>query len=177
MKAEGESSVPVGYVRRAHGIRGAVLIQSLTDAPDQRFVAGATFTTAGDSPLTLSVTSVRSHKQGLLLEFESIVDRTAAEALRGEVLTIPRSERRRLEDDEYWEDELVGLRVVGVDGSPLGTVAAVVAAAAQDRLAVAAEDGERVEVPFVDAIVREVRVTEGLLVVDPPEGLFSSPEA
>ena len=74
--------IPVGYVRRAHGIAGAVIVRPLTDDPDGRFATGAMFATDDDSPRTMEVESVGPHKDGLLVRFVGVTDRSSSEALR-----------------------------------------------------------------------------------------------
>ena len=116
--------------------------------------------------------SVRHHNDGLLVQFANINNRNEADALRGVALTIARSERRPLDEGEFWEDQLVGLHVVDTSGGALGKLVAVIAGAAQDRLVIDTGAGENVEVPFVDAIVRGVLVEERRIIIDPPSGLF-----
>jgi 16S rRNA processing protein RimM len=159
----------VGYVRRAHGVEGAVLVRATTDDPD-RFVAGAVFSTDSPTDPVVTVVRVRAHRDGLLLDFAGIEDRTRAEQLRGRSIFITSDQRRELETDEYWPEDLVGLRVVDQTGKDLGKVDAVIAGSAQDRLAVAGPGG-RFEIPFVAALVPEVDVPAGFVLVDPPEGL------
>ena len=163
-------SIKVGYIRRAHGVKGAVVVRPLTDDPD-RFSGGSSFATDRADPVRLTVSSVQPHKDGLLIAFEGVGSRDAAETLRGISLLIERSQRRQLGPDEYWPDELVGLRVVDVDGFELGTVSAVVEGSAQDRLQVASPDGQ-FEIPFVAALVTEVDMDDRRVVVDPPAGLL-----
>ena len=172
MAQHGEELIPVGYIRRAHGLTGAVLVAPLTDAPDIRYVKGARFSVGEDASRFLSITAIRSHKDGLLVDFEGVTGRNEAEALRGVTLTIPKAQRRPLEEGEFWEDDLIGLEAVGGDGATLGTVISVVGGPAQDRLVIETAAGDRVEVPFVDAIVREVLKADDRVVLDPPEGLF-----
>jgi len=143
-----------------------------TDVPDVYFVKGAQFFVDEDASRVLSVEAVRPHKGGLLVSFAGVTDRNEAEAMRGITFSIPRSQRRRLDDDEFWEAELVGLEVVDAGGAVLGKVISVVPGQAQDRLVIETAAGDRVEVPFVDAIVHEVLIADGRVVLDPPEGLF-----
>lgn len=163
--------IVAGYVRRAHGIRGDVVVRSLSDDP-ARFAVGSTFLTDEEPPRTLVVARARSHADGELLGFASISDRTTAETLQGASLTITMDERRELGEGEFWPDELVGLTAVDSTGSPLGTVTDVVLLEAQDRLVVTTPDGERVDVPFVDALVGKVDPERREIAVRPPEGLF-----
>lgn len=163
---------PVGYIRRAHGIAGAVIVRPLTDDPDERFAIGATFVTDDDPPRTMEVESVGSHKDGLLVRFVDVTDRSSSETLRGVQLTVDASQRRALEEDEYWPGDLVGCVVVDGEENTLGTVDEVVFGSAQQRLAVVTPRGERVEVPFVSALVPSVDIEARRIVIDAPEGLF-----
>ncbi len=172
MPEPAEPRIPVGYVRRPHGLDGSVIVRPLTDAPEQRFHRDASLITDEVPPRTLVVARVRDHKDGLLLTFASVTDRDASDALRGVTLAIPASERRQLDDDEFWADDLEGLSAVDIAGRHLGVVSSVVLGAAQDRLVVTTTAGEKVEVPFVQAIVGEVDIEGGTVTMDPPEGLF-----
>lgn len=165
--------VAVGFVVRAHGIRGDVLVAPLTDNP-HRFVPGARFST-DRTPRLVTVVGVRRHKQGVLLHLAEISDRSAAEALAKTQLMIEAAERRSLDEDEYWPEDLVGLRAVGPEGVALGEVTDVILGAAQDRLVVTTPDEAVVEVPFVAAIVGEP--SGDTIPMDPPQGLFDGPSA
>ncbi len=146
-----------------------MVIKPLTDDP-ARFAVGCVFDTDNKQFSQLTVLSVKFHQDGLLTSFEGVTDRNTAETLRGTSLLIAASERRDLESDEFWPDELVGLRVVDTVGANLGTVTKVIEGGAQDRLLVETPDGV-FEVPFVAAIVTSVDIPGGHLVIDPPEGL------
>jgi len=163
-------NVRVGRILKAHGIRGEVVVVSESDSPG-RFVRRAMFSTESDT--TLTVRSVRVHKDGMIVAFEGVTDRSAAEELRGTILFIAADERRELEDGEFWPEDLEGLEVRDPQGRPLGTIEGVIVGDAQDRLLI--RSGERtVEVPFVAELVPEVRQESGFVTVVPIDGLFSS---
>ena len=164
--------IPVGYVRKAHGIRGDVVVRGLADDAADRMVVGATFETAEKSPRSLTVVGASPMKGDVRVSFEGITDRNGAETLKGVQLTIPASERRSLAEDEWWPEDLIGCQVIGLDGGKVGTVHEVIIGAAQDRLVVIAPDGSTGEIPFVAALVPEVDITNDRIVVDLPEGLF-----
>ena len=168
-----DDRIDVGYVRKAHGLTGRVIVRPMTDAPELRFGTGSRLRTNEDPPRFLDVVVAQPHGGGLVVQFAGINDRDGAEALRGVSLSIRADERRDLEADEYWPDELAGCTVVAVSGEVLGTVSGIAVGAAQDRLVVQTEDGSEVEVPFVGAIVLDVDLESRRLVVDPPLGLFS----
>jgi 16S rRNA processing protein RimM len=160
--------LPVGRIGRPHGIRGEVTV--VVDGDPDRFVPGAIFGTDRPGMPVLTLAAARRHRdRGMIVSFEGVADRTAAEDLRGIVLTIAGGERRDLETDEFWPDDLVGLRAVDASGEPLGEVTGVVFGP-QDRLVVATPDGRSVEVPFVHDIVGDPE--GGCLRIDPPAGLF-----
>jgi 16S rRNA processing protein RimM len=162
----------VARVGRAHGLRGEVTVEVRTDVPELRFTDGARFTTdpADRGPLTLC--SVREHNGVLLLTFEAVTDREAAEALRGTLLLVDVA--RSDEPDAWYDDELVGLRAETADGIVLGEVVGLQTGGAQDLLEIKPTGSarERVLVPFVAALVPEVDVAGGRVVIDPPGGLF-----
>lgn len=169
----------VARIGRAHGIRGEVTVEVRTDAPERRLVPGAVLDVtdggrrrelaAAGLPTRLTVTGARDHNGTLLLTFAELPDRTAAEALRNVLLEADVPE---VEDDDAWyEHELVGLRAVNPAGAPLGEVAGLQHMPAQDLLVVRTTRGERL-VPFVRAIVPEVDVEAGRVVIDAPGGLL-----
>jgi 16S rRNA processing protein RimM len=149
------SRLVVGRIVRPHGLRGEVMVETLTDAPD-RFTPGTSLG-AGDPDSgalrTVTIATARSHTGRLLLTFEGLADRESADALRGELLSIPFAEARELGPDEFWPHQLVGLSVVAADGEPVGAVAEVQPGAAHDLLSVQRPDGSTALIPAVAAIV------------------------
>lgn len=116
------------------------------------------------------VSSARPYRdRGLVVAFEGVTDRAAAEALRGTLLLFDPDRLPVLEEGAFWTSDLVGLEAVRPDGTSLGMVAGVVPGP-QDRLVVETPGGQRVEVPFVDDLVGDPG--DGRIVVDPPAGLF-----
>jgi 16S rRNA processing protein RimM len=162
----------VGQVVRAHGIRGEVLVHPTTDQPRLRFTVGAEVLTPDGAVLT--VRSARAHGGRWLVRFVGVDDRTRAESLARLALSVEVDDDARGEDpDEFYDAQLVGLQARLADGSVVGTVSAVEHGPAQDRLVLdlVARPGTAVRVPFVVALVPEVRADEGWLAVDLPPGL------
>jgi 16S rRNA processing protein RimM len=160
----------VGQVGRPHGLRGEVTVQVHTDFPEQRFAVGAQL--HGDTGRMFTVETVRSHRGVLLVRFAGITDREAAAELRGRTLSIDAAELPDLTDpDEFYDHQLEGLAAVGPDGATLGRVREVVHAPASDLLVLDTAHGE-VLVPFVQAIVPEVDLAAGRVVLNPPAGLL-----
>ncbi|NDL59345.1 ribosome maturation factor RimM [Phytoactinopolyspora mesophila] len=170
--------VTVGVIGRAHGVRGEVTVDVRTDVPDERFAAGAVLQTSAPRSgprleRSLIVRKVRWHQGRLLVEFDGITDRSEAETLRGLSLQVEIDDDVTPDDpDEYFDHQLLGLRVVTPDGTDVGEVSHVRHGPGQDMLTVTTPDGAQVLVPFVAQIVPEVDVDAGRVVVDPPPGLL-----
>jgi 16S rRNA processing protein RimM len=176
--------VVVGRIGRPHGIRGEVVIGVRTDEPDLRFAVGATLdarSTSDDAGPEngaggerLTVASVRWHSGQLLVAFAGITDRTAASELTGSWLSVDSSQLPDTGDpDEFRDYELIGLSVRTCAGDPVGVVTDVLHYG-QDLLVVRRKDepGGEALVPFVKAIVPEVDLRAGVVVIDPPPGLL-----
>jgi 16S rRNA processing protein RimM len=174
--------VIVGRIGRPHGIRGEVVIGVRTDEPDLRFAVGAILDTgrSADGPVDgghLKVASARWHSGQLLVAFAGITDRTAAGELTGSWLSVDSSQLPEVADpDEFRDHELVGLPVRTTTGDLVGVVIDVLHPG-QDLLVVRRDEGEEFLVPFVKAIVPEVDLTAGVLVIDPPPGLLDPRQA
>ena len=169
--------VTLGRVVKPHGIRGEVVVEPTTDVPE-RFAPGTSVDVGG---LAATVRSSRPHQGRLLVAFEDIDDRTAAERLRGREIGAEPLDAE--EHEHYFVHELVDLPVLAEDERLLGHVVALVElpdAAGYDLLEVAREDGSSWWLPAVDDLVvveeRPQADREGpelqLRVVDPPAGLI-----
>ena len=162
----------VGRIGRAHGLKGEVFVEPRTDEPERRFAAGQVLATGAAS---LTVAASRTHSGRLVVQFEEIADRTAAEASRGTELTCRVDPDELPEDpDEFYDHQLAGLRVETTDGDTVGELERVLHGAAQDLLVIRTPDRE-VLFPFVSALVPEVDVPGGRIVIDDKPGLLVEP--
>ena len=164
--------IVVGRIRRPHGVHGEVSVEVRTDDPGRRFAVGAALATdpAEHGPLTLR--ALRWHTGSLLLTFDEVPDRTAAEQLRGTWLVVDSADLGPTGDpDEFYDHELVGLTAVTKDGTMVGPVTDV-RHYGQDLLVIKSATDDELLVPFVAAIVPEVDLAGGRLVLDPPPGLL-----
>ncbi|MGB8858170.1 MAG: ribosome maturation factor RimM [Ilumatobacteraceae bacterium] len=150
--------VEVGHIGRAHGVRGDLYIDLLTDRTE-RVAVGARLRVRGT---WLTIETARPAGTRWLVHFAGLADRTAAEAfVNSTLLAAPLA---ALSDDGLYVSQLIGAAVVGADGTVFGRCVAVVANPAHDLLEL--EDGSLVPVVFVTS-ASPARVT-----IDPPEGLF-----
>ncbi|GAB3445135.1 ribosome maturation factor RimM [Phycicoccus ginsengisoli] len=172
----------VARIGKPHGLHGESTVQLHTDDPERRFVEGTAFLTEAAPgtgvPRRLTLRSHRVHRGIWLLGFEEIPDRTGAESLRGTRLYLAAEDLAEEpvagdeEQDAWYEEDLVGLEAVGTDGTVLGRVSGLETGTVQDLLVVELAGGGEALVPFVEAIVPEVDVEGGRVVLDPPPGLL-----
>lgn len=191
----------VGRIAKPHGIRGEVLVEVRTDEPGARFAVGSTLVVdptglqpvaliagaamaraAGGGvdgaqawrvPETLTIVAARPHQDRYIVLFKGIPDRNTADALRGALLAVDRSVVSQSDDpDEFSDHDLVGLVAVDVNGERLGAIVRVDHALSSDLLVLRQPSGKTSLVPFVKAIVPEVDLAAGRVVLTPPEGLL-----
>ena len=165
MTVEPEPDLRIGRVLKAHGVKGALRVELLTDFPD-RFAPGREMVVGGRR---LRVARSEELQGSVLVTFEGISDRTAAEPLAGAYVTVPLAEARALPTDHYYHFQLVGLTVFDTrQARQVGRVAEVLSYAANDVLRVT--DGDReVLIPMIRSVVRSIAPAEGMITVDLPE--------
>lgn len=168
----------IGRVAKSHGIRGELAVEIRTDNPEERFAVGTVL--KGRKPreqklTNYTVEAAREHSGRLLLRLRGVEDRTASDALRGTLFLVDPADLPASDDpDEFYDHELEGLAVRLTDGTPVGTVLEVLHSAAGELLSIRPEgqDAGELLVPFVAAIVTSVSVADGVIEIDPPEGLL-----
>jgi 16S rRNA processing protein RimM len=159
----------IGRIRRAHGRRGEVAVEILTDFPD-RFQAGeSVLLSNGTGVETTSVEASRFHKGGMIVKFAGIDSIPAAETLVGRWIQVPDSARRALPPRAVYFSDLIGC-TVRENGEALGTVEAVEETGAALLLQVRTAEGELL-VPFAEEICQTVDVGKREIRVRLPEGL------
>jgi 16S rRNA processing protein RimM len=143
-----DKPVTLAAVAGAHGVTGEVRLKLFGEGVE----ALAGYTSFNDGTLTLRKAR-DDGKGGAVARFAEITDRTAAEALRGTPLTVPRSALPRLDEGEYYHADLIGLAAFSDAGEPLGTVVAVENFGAGDLLEIETPGGKRFMVPMTaDAV-------------------------
>ena len=153
----------VGLVRGLHGLRGHVRVEVLTDAPDRFAVGSVLFTEGSDEPLT--VADMRAdNPPGLLVAFDGIPDRDAADRLRDTYLEADVAQDALPAGSHYWH-EIIGSRVTTADGRELGEVADIFRVGETEVYVVRGESGE-VLVPAVSSVVRELAPADKRIVID-----------
>ncbi len=148
----------VGRIGRAHGLRGEVVVTPVSNIAE-RFARGATLWVDGEP---LVITSSRPNQHRFVVGFAGVEDRNGAEALRGKL--VEAEPIADAPDGELWVHELIGSEVRDRGGTGFGKVVAVEANPAHDLLVL--DGGALVPMVFV------VSSDSGVVVIDPPDGLF-----
>jgi 16S rRNA processing protein RimM len=168
--------VVIGRVARAHGVRGDLVIFSLTDEQESRFKTGNHVLLENGTDLEIS--AIASHSGSFIVHFKGIDDRNSAENLKGQDLLIEINENDRPANPEsYFDRQLIGLKVKLLNGSDSGVIKDVLHPPAQDLLVLDHPEYGEVLIPFVKAIVPEVNLEQGFVVIDPPAGLLDLSQA
>ncbi len=165
--------VCLGVITGARGLRGEVRIKSFTEKPQDIGSYGALYDETCQMTFNLHVVGqARGH---VIARLDGIGDRTAAEAIKGKKLYVPRQALPCTGDDEFYYDDLVGLKASTIAGDDMGAVKAVRDYGAGVFLEIDGGSFGEVMVPFNRTSVPVVDLAGGRLEVDPPVGLFGSP--
>ena len=167
--------LPVGKVVAVQGLKGELRINPASEFPERFTEPGTRWLKArGQAPREIELKSGRQlpGKSVFVVRFAGIDSREAAEALIGQTLMVPADDRPELEEGEYHLLDLVGLEArLSADGEAIGSVSDLISGG-NELLEIKTPDGRTLMVPFVDAIVPEVHLEEGWLLVTPPPGLL-----
>lgn len=170
MKSSSNDSdrIDVGFVLRAHGVRGVVRVRASADlgAADAVWLDGERFV----------VRHASRDKDEWLVTLDAVASREAAEALRGRSVALPR-DAVPVGDDELLVADLVGCKVLDVAGTMLGEVTGSFDSGAHEVVEVRAPDGKEFMLPLVDAFVTNVDLDARTITCDPPPGLVNLDEA
>ena len=161
-------TVVVGVVVKSHGIRGEVVVENRSDNPDRWSPDATVFDRDG---MPMRIADVRPNKGRLLVRFEGVDDRTAADRLRGRELLVPESWLPELPEGEWWPHQIEGCRIVTEAGRDLGVVTEVVANPANDLWVATDAAGSETLVPALADVIVDVDVGAGRIVVRDVPGL------
>lgn len=169
--ASDDELVVAGVVAKPFGIRGEVFVFPDPDIADE-FPVGGRYLVMG-APGELWVAASRDHSGRRVVRFDGVEDRDEAEALRGTVLGLPRSQTA-LAEDALWTVDLIGRQVVDDDGVIVGVVEGARDGTAHDYLVVTRPDGAALLVP---AVVEFIDVDADPIVLHPIPGLLDDRDA
>ncbi|MBP6162163.1 MAG: 16S rRNA processing protein RimM [Clostridiaceae bacterium] len=166
----------IGYLQRAHGVRGEILTRSLTD-DDARFTEGMKCFLVKDRDAEpygeVTISNIRITPSGLLLALRGCEDRETARSYCGSYLAVNREDAIELrDDDEFYTGDLVGARVIDRALGDLGELVDFISAGGSEVLVVRKPGESDVLIPFLKSIVPYVDIEANTIEVVLPEGLF-----
>ncbi len=169
--SEDSDFVLIGFLRRAHGIRGEISAEQVSDIPERFRTLQYVLVRKGGQIREIAVESVRTKAKFFLLKLEGIDDRDAARDLTGADIGVRKEDIHPVPEDTYYQFDLVGCVVFGESGREIGKVEDVLKMPANDVLVVRAGERE-VLIPIVKTIVKEVDPEAGRIVITEMEGLL-----
>jgi 16S rRNA processing protein RimM len=160
----------IGKVVRAHGIRGEISVNVLTDFPERFETTEWVYLGNEFEATPYRIEKSRWHKDNVLLTLAGITDRTEAERLRGQYVQVPIKEATPLPEGSYYLYQLIGLEVITVENQSLGTITEVLETGANDVYVVRGD--KEVLIPAVADVIKAVDLEKGQVIVQLMEGLI-----
>ncbi|MDT2736941.1 ribosome maturation factor RimM [Enterococcus pseudoavium] len=164
----------VGKIVNTHGIRGEVRVISTTDFAEERYQVGEQLFLFRDNQemLPLTITSYRRHKNFDLLSFEGYPNINDVEAFRDGILKISEKQLGDLAEHEYYYHEIIGLTVVDEQKQEIGKITEILSPGANDVWVVKRKGQKDALIPYIESVVKDIDLTEGIIQVEIPEGLL-----
>jgi 16S rRNA processing protein RimM len=158
--------VLLGVIIGAQGLKGEVKVKTFTETPDGLGAYGALHDKDGR---IFAIASIRANKDTAVVSFKDIVDRGAAEALKGVELFVSRNALPNADIDEFYHADLIGLNAEDTEGRAIGVVRALHNFGAGDVIEIVRADGDEVFLPFTREVAQEIDVAAGRIVIAAPE--------
>ena len=161
-----ENPIQLAVVGAAHGIRGEVRVKTYTDDPLAIADYGQLYDAQGKA---YEVLEARAAKTVVVVRFKGVNDRNAAEALNGTELFIDRSQLHdeELDEDEFFQTDLIGLEAFDADGESYGVVSALFDFGGGDLIELSLKGKRPMLIPFTEAAVPEIDFDKGTITVEP----------
>ena len=167
-----EDLLQVGIITSTHGVRGEVKVYPTTDDPRRFRRLKEVVLDTGKEKMNLEIEGVKFFKQFVILKFKGLDNINDIEKYRQKSLYVTRKNAVRLQRDEYFIADLIGLKVQDEDGKELGTVKDVIETGANDVYEVEMADGKSLLLPAIKQCILNVDVENGTMQVHVLEGLL-----
>ena len=167
-----EQKLQVGIITATHGLKGEVKVYPTTDDPGRFRRLKKVILDNGKVSVDLEIESVKYFKQFVILKFKGLDDTEQVEKYRKASLYVTRDNAVRLKKDEFFIADLIDMKVVNEDGSPLGTLRDVITTGANDVYEVALDEGGTVLIPAIKECILDVDVENAVMRVHLLEGLL-----
>ena len=167
-----EDLLQVGIITSTHGVRGEIKVYPTTDDPRRFRRLKEVVLDTGKEKMKLEIEGVKFFKQFVILKFKGLDNINDIEKYRQKSLYVTRKNAVRLQRDEYFIADLIGLKVQDEDGKELGTVKDVIETGANDVYEVEMADGKSLLLPAIKQCILNVDVENGTMQVHVLEGLL-----
>ena len=167
-----EQIFQVGIISSTHGVRGEVKVFPTTDDVKRFKKLKEVLLDTGKETLTLEIEGVKFFKQFAILKFKGYDNIDDIVKYRGKSLFVTRENAVKLQKDEYFIADLIGLKVVNEDGSFTGVLKDVMETGANDVYIVEREDGKEVLIPAIKDCILQVDFEKEQVLVHLLEGLL-----
>ena len=167
-----EQKLQVGIITATHGLKGEVKVYPTTDDPGRFRRLKKVILDNGKVSVDLEIESVKYFKQFVILKFKGLDDIEQVEKYRKASLYVTRDNAVRLKKDEFFIADLIDMKVVNEDGSPLGTLRDVITTGANDVYEVALDEGGTVLIPAIKECILDVDVEKNVMTIHLMKGLI-----
>jgi 16S rRNA processing protein RimM len=163
--------VQVGFLHKAHGLKGEMIMSVMTDFPERITVGSEVYLGEGTYQVK-EIASLRQHNRGLIVRFEGFTIREQLDILRNTAVFIKKDDIPALEDGEYYLHQFIGLNVITDEDLALGKISGIIETGANSVFIVVAEDGKEVLIPDIDDVVLNVDLDAQQVLVHLIDGLI-----
>ncbi len=159
----------IGYLRRAHGVSGEIIMDLHTDFPD-RIKSGRKIL-IGEKYLSFTIDTVRQHNKGLLISILGVTTPEEVGRYRNQWVYVKASDVPPLPEGKHYQYELIGLNVVDENGNPLGKLVEILETGANDVYVIRDDSGKEILLPAIPAVILNVDMNQRAMKVHLLEGL------
>ncbi|MGA7192117.1 MAG: ribosome maturation factor RimM [Anaerolineales bacterium] len=165
----------VGYLRRAHGVRGEMVMEVQTDFPERLKTNAKVF--VGDSHQPMTLASARIHNEGLIVKFNSVDTPEDTARYRNQLVYVTVADRPPLPKGQFYVHELIGFDVVDEDQKSIGKLTEIMQTGANDVYVVTRLDGKEILLPVISSVVLNIDADRRLIRVHLLDGLIEDRES
>jgi 16S rRNA processing protein RimM len=159
----------VGFLRRAHGVRGEMIMDLHTDFPERLRSGRKLFVGDEHRPMTLS--GARPHAKGMLVKLKGIETPEDAGLFRNQWVYVKATDVPALPEGKIYQHELFGFQVVDENDAPLGELVEIIETGANNVYVVKHENGKELLLPAIPSVILELDADRRLMRVHLLEGL------
>ncbi|MCT4544201.1 MAG: ribosome maturation factor RimM [Vallitalea sp.] len=162
----------IGKIVNTHGIRGEVKVIPLTDEPSRFELLEYVYIDTNKKIDKYTIKNIKYFKNMIIIKFEEIEDMNHAEALKQSIIKIPRELALPLQEDEYYIQDLIGIKVSTEDGKYLGILEDVIITGSNDVYLVKDDNNKEVLIPALKECIKKVDMKNKIMIVSLLEGLI-----